>query len=128
MRSYPPYPVIDGEMFMAPSYKFLLVDKDYKLLILNWPICIVEYLKDGHTKNRYQLYMKNPKGFILAKNSQLKEEQRLTFKFKLYIQYIAFNLIAKNKNYISSCPDRFLAVCVVPLGIAWYLYIRYRNK
>lgn len=128
MRSYPPYPVIEGEKFMALSYKFLLVDEDYKLLILNRPICVVEYLKDGCTKNRYKLYMKNPKGFILTKRSQLKQEHRLTFKFRLYIQYIAFNLIAKNKHYIRSCPDSFLAVCAVPFGIAWYLYIRYRNK
>ena len=51
ITKYPPYPEYKGEKFVGLCYKYLLADQEYPLLIMNEPICVVEYLEDGSTRN-----------------------------------------------------------------------------
>ena len=47
IKAYPPYPVFSGEKYVALAYKYLLIDQDYKLAVLNQTLCNVEYQPDG---------------------------------------------------------------------------------
>ncbi len=56
VKKYPKYPVYEDEKFVPLGYKYMLIDERYDLLYLNEPICVVEYLPDGSTKNIIKQY------------------------------------------------------------------------
>ena len=45
INKYPPYPVFEGEKYVALSYKYRLIDQTYKMAVLNQILCNVEYQK-----------------------------------------------------------------------------------
>ena len=67
INKYPPYPEFEEEKFVPLDYKYLLADQDYELLIMNKPVCVVEYMEDGSSKNMLRQYYKNPRGFAFMR-------------------------------------------------------------
>jgi len=63
IKKYPPYPVFEGEKYVALAYKYRLIDQDYKLAVLNEVLCNVEYQADGHSTGMWKEYVRSPKGF-----------------------------------------------------------------
>lgn len=63
IKKYPPYPVFEGEKYVALAYKYRLIDQDYKLAVLPQVLCNVEYQEDGSSGTMWKQYLKNPKGF-----------------------------------------------------------------
>lgn len=128
MQRYPEYPVFEGERYVPIGYKFMLVDQDYKLLILNKPVCVMEYLEDGYTRNRYRRYLNNPKGFAYTKSIELSYEKNIIFILKLCIQYSCFSMLAKKRHFIRNSPRKWMTFCSVPFGAALSRYIKYKGK
>ena len=62
IKQYPPYPVFEGEKYVALAYKYRLIDQDYKLAVLDEVLCNVEYQPDGSSHTMWQHYLKNPRG------------------------------------------------------------------
>ncbi len=62
-RRYP-YPVFPGERYIGLNLKYLKLDLDYELLCLNHPVCVVEYLPDGSSRNMLRQYWRSPRGFL----------------------------------------------------------------
>ena len=54
----------------ALSYKYLLIDQNYKLAVLDDVLCNVEYQPDGSSNNMFRQYLKNPKGFAFWRDGQ----------------------------------------------------------
>lgn len=125
VQSYPEYPVFEGERFLSVGYKFLLIDQHYPLLVMNQPICIVEYSKDGYTKNMSLLRVGNPRGFAFMKRTELGYEKGLIYRIKLTTQYIAYSQMAKDKHYIKSVPDKFMIICLLPAGAMMGVLIKF---
>ena len=63
IKQYPPYPVFDGEKYVALAYKYRLIDQDYKLAVLDEVLCNVEYQPDGSSGTMWKQYLRNPRGF-----------------------------------------------------------------
>ena len=63
INSYPPYPVFEGERYVALAYKYRLIDQDHKLAVLNEVVCNVDYQPDGHSTAMFREYVRSPKGF-----------------------------------------------------------------
>lgn len=61
IKKYPPYPVFEGEKYVALAYKYRLIDQDYKLAVLPQVLCNVEYQEDGSSGTMWKQYLKNPK-------------------------------------------------------------------
>lgn len=61
INAYPEYPVFEGEKYVSLAYKYLLIDQDYKLAVLDEVLCNVEYQQDGSSLNMYRQYYKNPR-------------------------------------------------------------------
>jgi glycosyltransferase involved in cell wall biosynthesis len=59
----PPYPVYPGEKYVPLSYKYMLIDQQFPLLLMDEPLCVVEYLQDGSSLNMIKQYRANPRGF-----------------------------------------------------------------
>ena len=46
IRKYPPYPEFPDEKYVALAAKYRMIDRDYKLAVLNRVLCHVTYLED----------------------------------------------------------------------------------
>lgn len=128
MRRYPPYPEFNGEKFVPLDYKYLLADQDYELLILNECVCVVEYMKDGSSKNMLKQYYKNPRGFAFMRKVHMKYDRRLIHKFKACIHYVSGSLIIRNKKFLSESPNKPLTLLSCPFGIILYFIIIRKNR
>ena len=124
VQSFPEYPVFEEERFLSVGYKFLLIDQQYSLLVLNQPICNVEYSPDGYTKNMNRIRVENPKGFSFVKGIELKYEYRFFHRIKLTLLYTAYSLMAGNRDYLMSTPNKFLTVLLLPLSLAVMVLLR----
>ncbi|MBQ9082378.1 MAG: glycosyltransferase family 2 protein [Clostridia bacterium] len=127
VRQYPPYPVFEGERFVPLGSLYTMIDRDYKLSVLDRVVCLVEYMADGSTRNMLRQYYRNPNGFRYGRLVTLKNNPSLKRRVTIYIHYIAESLLAK-QPVLKELPSKLLGVlCLLPGALlAWY--IRYKNK
>lgn len=126
INSYPEYPVFEGEKYVALAYKYLLIDRDYKLAVLNEVLCNVEYQQDGSSNNMFCQYVKNPKGFAFWRTVKMQYPESFKRLVIDCIHYCSSSVIAKNRHCISESPRRLLTVLCMPAGWLLSLYIRKR--
>ncbi|RBP03143.1 glycosyltransferase family 2 protein [Rossellomorea aquimaris] len=124
-----PYPIFHQEKYVGLAYKYYMLDKEYKMLLMNEVICRVEYLADGSSVNMLNQYRKNPKGFSFYRKELMKLPfASTTFKFRQAIHYVSSSLISRNWNFMSETPDKRLTLLALPFGITLYLYINQKTK
>ena len=128
ITKYPPYPEYEGEKFVGLCYKYLLADQEYPLLILNEPVCVVEYLPDGSTKNILKQFVNNPKGYIFLRKERMKYCKTFKWKFKSCIHYVSSSIMIKNKYFISESPKKIMTILSIPFGVLLYFYINYKTR
>ena len=126
IRQYPPYPVFEGEKYVALAYKYRLIDQDYKLVVLDEVLCNVEYQPDGSSGTMWKQYLKNPKGFAFWRKVCMKypaSKKRLVIDC---IHYCSSSILAGSRNYISESPKKILTFLCSPLG--WLLTYFVKKK
>lgn len=126
IKKYPEYPIFKGEKYVGLAYKYILIDQDYSLLVMNEPVCVVEYLQDGSTNNMYKAYVNNPKGFAFYRKTRM---QYAPSKFKKYVEcalYVSSSIISKNKNFIKESPCKITTVFAIPVGYMMYVFIKHK--
>ena len=128
ITKYPPYPEYEGEKFVGLCYKYLLADQEYPLLILNEPVCVVEYLDDGSTKNILKQFKNNPRGYIFLRKERMKYFKTFKWRFKSCIHYVSSSIMIKNKNFIKESPKKLMTILAIPFGIVLYFYINKKLK
>ncbi|GFO86216.1 glycosyltransferase family 2 protein [Anaerostipes butyraticus] len=128
MKKYPPYPVFEGEKYVALSYKYLLCDQEYKLRVLDEVLCDVEYQADGSTNTMWKQYWMNPNGFAFLRKLDMTYPSSRKKIFTACVHYVASNLIAGNKHYIKESPKSFITAIMFPAGWLLYKYIGFKNR
>ena len=128
INKYPPYPEFEGEKFVPLDYKYLLADQDYELLIMNKPVCVVEYMEDGSSKNMLRQYYKNPRGFAFMRKVSMKYDIGFLKNFKTCIHYVSSSFISKNRKFVKESPRKGMTVLATPFGFALYLLVLYNNR
>ena len=128
INKYPPYPEFEGEKFVPLDYKYLLADQDYELLIMNKPVCVVEYMEDGSSKNMLRQYYKNPRGFAFMRKVSMKYDTGFFKNFKTCIHYVSSSFISKNRKFVKESPRKGITVLATPFGFALYLLVLYNNR
>ena len=127
IKKYPTYPIFENEKFVPLDVLYLMIDQDYDLLILNKPVCIVEYLDDGSTRNIFKQYVNNPQGFSYARRVYMKYKKGSIRRFKTQLHYISSSIISRNKNFISESECKIGTVLSIPLGVVFHFYIRLKT-
>ena len=117
INKYPPYPVFEGERYVALGYKYRLIDQDYKLAVLNKVLCDVEYQADGSSGTMWKQYLKNPKGFAFWRKVCMQYPISNKRVFFDCIHYVSHSIIARNLNFIKESPRKFLTICAIPMGL-----------
>ena len=128
MKKYPPYPVFDGEKYVSIAYKYYLADEDYQLIIMNKPVCVVEYMEDGSSTNMYKQYLRNPRGFAFIRKVDMEKADNLKELFRCAIHYVSSSIISKNRRFIKESPKKLATVLSIPAGILLTLYIKKKSK
>ena len=128
INKYPPYPVFEGERYVALAYKYRLIDQDYKLSVLPEIVCNVDYQDDGSTGTMWKQYLMYPKGFAFWRKVCMQYPESKKRMIVDCIHYCSSSLIAKNKNYIKESPNKFLTVICTPLGWILKNIIILKNK
>lgn len=124
LTKYYPYPVFENEKYVGLAYKYYKLDEDFELLILNEPLCIVEYLPDGSSLNMLRQYRKNPRGFAFYRVELMKLPFVSTsYKFRQAIHYVSSSILMKNRSFLKETPSKALTVLAMPLGMMLYVYV-----
>lgn len=121
IKSYPPYPVFEGEKYVALAYKYRLIDQEYKLAVLDEVVCNVEYQADGHSTGMWKEYLRSPRGFAFWRKVCMQypeSKKRLVIDC---IHYVSSSVIAGNSKFISESPKKMLTViCIIPgIVLSW---------
>lgn len=128
INQYPPYPVFEGEKYVALSYKYRLIDQTYKMAVLDEVLCNVEYQVDGSSGTMWKQYLKNPKGFAFWRKVCMQYPASKKRMITDCIHYISSSILAKNSHYIAQSPKKLLTVLCTPLGAALFVVVRIKNK
>src|SRR5690606_28290231 len=99
LSTYPPYPSINGEKFPAPGYLYRLIDVDYNLAIINEPLCVVEYMEDGLSKNKFEQFKNSPNAFMFYRQERMRLSCSFKEKFRNAIHYVSSCFFAKKNVF-----------------------------
>ena len=124
INSYPPYPVFEGERYVALAYKYRLIDQDHKLAVLNEVVCNVDYQPDGHSTAMFREYVRSPKGFAFWRKTCMQYPESPKRLMVDCIHYVAESIIAGEKHFIRKSPRKGLTVAALPVGWELSKYIR----
>jgi glycosyltransferase involved in cell wall biosynthesis len=127
-KKIPPYPIFQDEKYCPLSYKYILIDQEFPMLVMNEILCYVEYLPDGSSMNMLNQYKKNPKGFSFFRKVAIKYAPSLKERFRESVHYVSSSMMIKNKNFLLDSPCKFITLLAIPFGVVLFIYINNSNK
>lgn len=116
ISKYPQYPIFKGEKYVGLSYKYILIDQDYEMLVLNEVLCNVEYQEDGSSKSMWKQYYNNPKGFAFLRKFYMEYNVSLMRNLIDATHYVSSSSLAGNKHYLRESPRKVLTLFCIPMG------------
>ena len=127
-RSVAPMKEYPGEKNFNPHYMHLQISQKYDFLVVNQPLCVVEYQPDGMTNSIFKQYLNSPNGFRDYRILELSfPHTALSYRIKKNIHYVS-SCILSGKPCIAASPCKLLTLLLYPLGCCFSLYVRYRGK
>ena len=128
IKKYPPYPVFEGEKYVALAYKYRLIDQDYKLYVLNKTLCNVEYQDNGSSATMWNQYINNPKGFLFWRKICMQYPTSAKRLWIDCIHYVSESLILKESHFIKESPRKILTIFAIPIGLILFIYTKLKAK
>lgn len=128
VNSYPEYPVFEGEKYVALSYKYLLIDQEYKMAVLNEVVCNVEYQLDGSTNNMFKQYINNPNGWVFWRKIRMKYDVSTKRLFEDCVHYVSSCKFAKKRKIIKDSPKKLMTLLAYPFGILFNRYVKKKSN
>ena len=119
-----PYPEFEGEKYFPASYKFRILDLDYKMLLMNEVVCIVDYSENSATLGRVKQYISCSKGFSFYRNEMIRISNNPKFIARQSVHYIATSLFSKDKDFIKKSSKKLYTIALIPLGVLFYFYLK----
>lgn len=127
VKKYPEYPIFEGEKYVGLSAKYIMIDRDWEMLVSNQPLVVVEYQQDGSSMNMYRQYKKNPRGFVYLRKIILSGNPSFVKAVRHCCHYIADKLLARQYDIVADSPMPIMTSLMLPFGLGWYAYIQYKN-
>ncbi len=117
INSVPPYPVFEGEKYVALAYKYRLIDQNYKLSVLDEVICEVEYQVDGSSNNMWKQYLKNPNGFAFWRKVCMEYPESPKRSYIDCVHYVSNSILGHNAKFLLESPKKMMTVLALPTGL-----------
>ena len=128
INRYPPFPVFENEKYYSLYYKQHYIERDYNILILNEPVCVVEYREDSNSNMMFKQYTRNPKGFCEERRFVMKNAPTLNLRLKAAIHYVAESFFANDRKFIKNSTNKACTLLALLPGVGLYLLIRRKTK
>lgn len=124
-REVYPMPVFAGEKNFNPHYLVLKLCKDYRFLVLNKPLCVVNYQPDGMSANIFRQYVNSPRSFAELRRV-IMDNPNVSFPYlvKTTIHYVSSSILSRNKHFVRESPRKLLTVLMIPFGLLLTGYIK----
>ena len=111
-----PFRVWEGETFVPEATVWNQMAEDgWKIRWYNHVLCKTEYREDGLTKSGWKLLEKNPMGYAMLFNQELKHIS-LKWRLEKIIQFDSCCFLGREYQYIRQCAYPMLACMLSPLG------------
>lgn len=117
INSVPPYPVFEGEKYVALAYKYRLIDQNYKLSVLDEVICEVEYQIDGSSNTMWKQYLKNPNGFAFWRKACMEYPESSKRLYIDCIHYVSNSVLGHNAKFLIESPKKIFTALALPMGM-----------
>ena len=124
VNQYPPYPEYEGEKLVPLGSLYTLIYQDYEMLVLDEPLCRVEYQPDGSGASIFRQYKQSPRGFMYARIIRMQYAGSFTEAATGAIHYISSCIFAKERHFLKKSPKKLLTVLAIPFGVLLNIYIR----
>ena len=112
-----PFHVWPGENFAPEEITLYEMDlHGYQVRWYNKVGVISEYLEDGLTRNSFDLIKKNPMGYAMSFNHQLKYKKAFREKFTSAYLMICYVILARNISYLAESNDKLMTILAFPVG------------
>ena len=94
-KAVAPMPILNGEKNFNPHYMHLQISLKYNFLVMNEPVCFVEYQPDGMSRNIFKQYLDSPNSFAQLRRLCMQfQDAPLSFKIKNAIHYDSSCILA----------------------------------
>ena len=116
-KSVAPQKTFPGEKNFNPHYMHLQISKRFDFLILNEPLCIVEYQPGGMSNQIFRQYYDSPNSFAELRRLMLSfENAGLKFRLRQCIHYVSSSMLSGNWNFLQTSPAPALTLFAAPFG------------
>ena len=125
MKEVAPQIGFPGEKNFNPAYMLYQVCDQSPLLVINEPLCIVDYQEgDSMSRNIWGQYLDSPHSFAKTRRLEMSLMHG-SFPFRLLsaVHYVAECLIAKERDWLRSTPRKGLTLFAFLPGSLLYLII-----
>ena len=125
-----PFPVFEGERFLAESALWDRVSFTHKCVYINSVIYICEYLEGGLTKSGRKLRLQNPHGGMFTSELRMDRSNFMKDRIKNGLLYNCYGKAAgiPLKDLFRKCRSPWLAFLCAPGGrILFFLWNRREN-
>lgn len=129
-KSVAPMKVFPGEKNFNPHYMHLEISRKYDFLVLNEPICIVDYQSNGMTASQFKQYRNSPNSFLELRKQKLSfGKLPLLYEAKTYMHMISSAILSKRvKEIIAVAPNKLLLITMFPLGILFSIVVLVKGR
>lgn len=118
LKKYP-FKIFQGEKFIPEGTVYKIIDKYYKLAVLNSPLMLCIYRSDGYTRNIIKHQINSPKSMSYAHAIFLVyADLSLLGIIKSSINYVAYSLIAgySRSKILNDISNKTFIILLFPLG------------
>ena len=128
INQYPSYPVFPGERYFPLSYKYRLIDQDYRMAVLDEVLCNVEYQADGSSMNMNRQYVLNPRGFAYWRKICMQYPVSRKRLFIDCVHYVSSSFLSGNIRFLSESPKKGMTILAVLPGALFTAYLKKKIK
>lgn len=123
-----PFLEIQNEKFLFEDYVWIKLAEKYKMVHINEPIYIGNYLKDGLTKNISKIKYSSPIGMMERALVLCSKKINIKTRIKGMMMYIAYGKIANNSSKILFKRCDYKILYIFSYIFAYLFYKKITNK
>jgi len=130
MKRVAPMVGFPGEKNFNPIYLLLQVCDEYQLLVVNAPLCLVEYQQDDSmSRNIWRQYLDSPRSFAKLRLLEMNLKRNTPWnRFRSAVHYIAECRIAKDTTWRHSVSKKGFYRKAMILGSVLFYVIKWKNR
>ncbi len=125
-KAVAPMPSFNGEKNFNPHYMHLQISMTHEFLVLNKPLCVVEYQEQGMSRGIFRQFVNSPLSFAQTRRLYMTlPNVPLKFVLRQCMHYVSSCVIAKRYgDILGKSPKKALTGLMILPGLLLSFYIR----